>query len=343
MKIKSNLIPSIHIIVVLLPWLTWLALIKMTIPWWLENIISTPYIVILVVIIAFLCINKSPSKIRFISYVTVNLLLATIINNYQMGNTNIYSLKRGKIILNCNNNIAIFQFNMKYNDNIEDNNQLINYLIKEEYDLITLQGVHQQEKKLIINRLKGSYPFYIIGENENKSSVTDQLIFSRYPLKDVTYHKIIDGHPFISSEWIIPNKHTSTGANAILLYTLHPPSPRSKRLWEIRNSALNQLIESFIKDHKNGPLNSKAIVIGDLNIPKTSNRTSYLEELMHTKHINSWPNNDYLSIIFGLAIDHLWISKSAYICSRERIDSFNGSDHYAIKSKIVLNNIHYTP
>jgi hypothetical protein len=40
--------------------------------------------------------------------------------------------------------------------------------------------------------------------------------------------------------------------------------------------------------------------------------------------------------LFSLAIEHLWISKSATIRSRERIEQFILSDHYAIKRSLTL-------
>ncbi len=45
---------------------------------------------------------------------------------------------------------------------------------------------------------------------------------------------------------------------------------------------------------------------------------------MNTTFVNSWPKNSYALPIIGLAIDHFWISKSAVICSRQRIKNSTG-------------------
>ena len=58
---------------------------------------------------------------------------------------------------------------------------------------------------------------------------------------------------------------------------------------------------------------------------------------MNTEFVNSWPNKRYILSFFALAIDHLWVSKPASICARQRINKFTWSDHYAIKTQVDFN------
>lgn len=331
---------KIHqVVLVLMPCLIWLVLLKVNTPWWLENTLSTPLVLLVILLILLLFITKYVSKLQAAAYFIINLCLALFINNIQISDDGNINLE--KIAYGCNNSLKFFQFNMKFNSNEDDIDKLTAYLIKENFELITLQGVPQQSKKPLIEKLNYYYPFYIIGENKQKRLITDQIVFSLHAFENVNYHEIKSGSPLISSDWLIPRTDSDKigELRTINLYTLHPPSPRNKKLWETRNTVLNQLNEAIKKQKVIHENHKKTIVMGDLNLPRHSERIDDIKNLMHTKHINSWPNHTYLSTWFGLAIDHFWISKSAYICSRNRVDMFYGSDHYAIKTRVFIDNI----
>ena len=325
-----------HFILIISPCIIWLTLLNISTPWWLENLLSTPLIIVLIALILLVIVIKYVSSIQFFVHLIANLCIAIIINNVQFFDENPHIKVSAKNESGCNNSKNFFQFNMKFNNNEKDIDKLVDYLIKDDFELITLQGVPQQEKGTLIKKLQSAYPYHIRGEKHKENIITDQLIFSRHSFKNITYHIIDDTSPLISSDWLVPvtSNRDNVKLKTINLYTLHPPSPRNKKLWETRNTVLNKLNQDLMKKKLN-TLENTTIVIGDLNLPKNTERIRYIDNLMHTIHINSWPNYKYLSTVFGIAIDHFWISKTAHICSRDRIDRFNGSDHYAIKTKIL--------
>jgi endonuclease/exonuclease/phosphatase (EEP) superfamily protein YafD len=197
------------------------------------------------------------------------------------------------------------------------------------YHLITLQGVSEQSKQRIIEKLNPYYPYFIRSENSRQQVYSDQLLFSLYAFSKIRYYRYNDISYLVSSQWQSP-------FGDINLYTLHPPSPRNEKLWQIRNKTLYQLkyaIESL--SQKSSSMKS-SIVIGDLNISKNSSRIKLLTQGMNTEFVNSWPKIGYVLPYFGLAIDHFFVSKAATICNRQRINQFSWSDHYAIKTRVYF-------
>jgi len=313
----------IAFILILLPTIIWTLMKQVHSPWWLENLASTPfslvaiYLVIMLAFISFLSIQQA------IIYFTINFFLALYLNNTVIFNNQ-----------DCADPVSIFQFNIKYQEGGNQLTPLIEHLINERYDLIALQGVSQRSKRQLIEKLSPYFPYFISGGSAEKDVISDQLLFSRYAFANISYVK--DGqHAFlITSQWQLP-------FDEINLYSLHPPSPRNEELWQTRNKTLYQLKYAL----NNLPLDTlseekasvkKSLVIGDLNLSKHSKRMNILKEGMHSRSVNSWPNKPYIPMLFGLAIDQLWLSNSASICARQRINQFTWSDHYAIKTQLNL-------
>ena len=301
----------------LLPSFIWLSLKQIHSPWWLENILSTPFIILAIyTVLIFPLIYFVPYQ-HCIGYFFINFIFAIYLNNAS-GFSNLITLNN-KV---CTDPVTFFQFNMKYTENAFELDELIEHLIAGQYHLIALQGVSQKSKKQIVERLNPYYPYFIRGESDYQQVYTDQLLFSHYAFSSIKYYK--NGHNafLISSLWQLP-------FNEINLHTLHPPSPRNESLWQVRNKTLYQLKHAL----KASSLKN-SLVIGDLNISKHSSRIKLLNQGMNTQFINSWPKKPYVFAFLGLVIDHLWVSKPANICTRQRINKFSWSDHYAIKSKV---------
>jgi hypothetical protein len=306
-------------ILLMLPSLLWYFLKQLYSPWWLENFFSTPVIILMIYcILMIFVIYYLPIKLG-LTCLLVNLFLVCLFNNESNYNNSKYLNQTM-----CAEPVKIFQFNMKYTENMDDIERLTAFLFGSRYHLITLQGVSQQVKAKLIERLNPYYPYFINGENHQKQVFSDQLIFSSFGFANITYGKNFQSAYLISSQWLLADK-------IIDLHTLHPPSPRSEVLWKARNKVLYQL-----KTKVNKPAENLVMIIGDLNISKHSKRVSVFTKDMNTLFVNSWPNKPYFPAFFALAIDHLWLSKSATICMRRRIDEFNWSDHYAIESEIFF-------
>jgi len=301
----------ISLLLIVLPSVIWLFIKQIHSPWWLENILSTSFIILAIYIILMLMVIYFVPNIHYLSYFLINFILALLLNN-TVNFSNI----------DCTKPVIFFQFNMKYSEKEHQLNELIEHLISTPYHLITLQGVSRQIKREIVDKLSPHYPYFILGEHESQQVYSDQLLFSQYGFSNIKYYP--EGHNsfLITSQWKLP-------FSDIKLHTLHPPSPRSEKLWQTRNKTLYQL-----KDSLKSSLLKNSLVTGDLNLSGHSGRIELLKQQMNTEIINSWPNNLFTPSLFGLAIDHFWVSKPATICSRERIDKFSWSDHYAIKTQV---------
>jgi len=304
----------IALLLILLPSSTWLLLRQVHSPWWLENSLSTPFIIIFIYIILLLVLNHFISMQQCLVYFAINVVLAICLNNAITVDND-----------HCFESIDVFQFNIKYIEEESELSELIDHLIIEQYHLITLQGVSQQTKQKFIERLSPYYPHFIRGESWRQQVQSDQLLFSRFAFTNTKYFNSGDHAFLITSQWKLP-------VRAINLLALHPPSPRNEELWHQRNRTLYR-----VQHELNNLSERSSLVVGDLNLSKHSNRLNSLRQGMNTKFVNSWPNKPYIFSFWGLAIDHLWVSKPAKICSRQRIDKFTWSDHYAIKTQIHFN------
>ncbi len=309
--------------------LIWRLLRQVDSPWWLENILSTPFSIIIIclalmIVFSYFFVYQQSLNYCLIYYlngVVISIVLATCLNNISVTNKKV-----------CIDPVTFFQFNIKYTEKTHDITALVEHLIEERYHLVALQGVSQKSKNLIINKLNPYYPNFIRGENKHQQVYSDQLLFSRYAFTNIQYYK--NGHSsfLLSSQWHLP-------FSVINLYSLHPPSPRNERLWQARNKSLYQL-ESALKNSagassfENSSLVRQSLIIGDLNLSKHSNRIHNLKQGMNTEFVNSWPHKPYIASAFGLAIDHFLVSKPTIICSRQRLNEFSWSDHYAIKTEV---------
>ena len=307
-------------IVILLPSLIWYLMRKVHSPWWLENAASTPFTILIIYLVLMLVFIFFLSIKQCFIYLLVNFILSLFL-------INLATLSHSVSFNNepCIDSITIFQFNIKYHEADNELKPLIEHLITEKYHLIALQGVSQQSKLQLIEKLSPHYPYFIRGESPHQQAFSDQLLFSRYAFANINYYKNAHSSFLISSQWQLPFTN-------INLHSLHPPSPRNEVLWQTRNKTLYQLKDALKKS-----TGKYSLVIGDLNLSKHSNRINNLKQGMNSVLVNSWPNKRYILPFFALAIDHLWVSKPVTICARQRINKFNWSDHYAIKTQLDFN------
>jgi hypothetical protein len=319
----------IPLIFILIPSLIWLLLKRVHSPWWLENFLSTPFVILVIYSVLMLTLIYFVSYLDYLVYFLVNFILAVLLNNTGTFN-NIVNFNNAGTLKEqvCIDPVTFFQFNIKYTENEHELNELIEHLVAGQYHLITLQGVSHRSRQQIIDKLSPYYPYFIRGESrEHQHVYTDQLIFSSYAFSNIKYFNNNSSSSLISSQWQLPYSE-------INLHTLHPPSPRNEKLWQKRNKTLYQLKHAL----NTSPVKSSSIknllVIGDLNLSKHSSRIKMLMQGMNTEFVNSWPKNRYMLPFLGLAIDHFWVSKPANVCFRQRINKFSWSDHYAVKTQV---------
>jgi len=310
----------IPLVLVITPSVTWVLLKQLYSPWWLENISSTPLVILLLYLILMVALLPYLSYIHCITYFAANVTIVIALNNIPLQSAELRA-----------ETYRLFQFNMKYRDTKQELDELLEYLNDEEYHLIALQGVSQQAKQHIIEKLSPNYPNFITGESREVDVYSDQLVFSPFSFSGIKYYKTDHSALLISSTWHL-------GEEAVDLYTLHPPSPRNEKLWLKRNKVLYQLKQALNYAKQEAQPERGAIIIGDLNLSKHSSRLTGIFTDMDTRPVNSWPNFIFIPSFLALAIDHVWVSKGVSICARERVGQYAWSDHYPIKTCLTLDN-----
>jgi len=300
-------------LILILPSVVWVLLPPIYSPWYIENLLSSPF----VILVGFLIL-----MITLYHHFNIKMVILCFALNCGVIGATVYKNITKKERFNCSDTMTIFQFNNMYNASHTD--KLIRYLEKERYDLVALQEISPQVRKTLIKALSPFYPYFINGISNIKHIETDQLIFSQYRFTHTKYHQQFSASHLIQTRWHI-------GSSPVQLFTLHSPSPRTHELWRRRNLTFYQSVGQIKL-----LANEKVILVGDFNLSNYSSRIEQFSEGISADYIGSWPNLKYLPAYFTLAIDHVFVSDSSKTCSRERINNFEYSDHYPILTKIVL-------
>jgi endonuclease/exonuclease/phosphatase (EEP) superfamily protein YafD len=299
--------------ILVFPAIFWLFIGPIYSPWYAENLFSSP----LIILLSSLTLN-----LVFIRYIKIKtVLICFIVNVFIVAVCSLRNIGKSDST-RCNNPINVFQFNINYDH--KHTNRLSRFLNKNQYDLVVLQEISPLTRAALIKNLSPFYPYFITGVSHLKHLETDQLILSRYRFTDTQYHLQLSTSHLIQTQWHVNQKN-------INLFTLHPPSPRTHDLWKKRNLTFYQLL-----DQVNILDNEKVLLVGDFNLSSYSSRMEQFTRALSWSFIGSWPNSSNFPAYFTLAIDHIFVDLSTKICSRERIDNFNYSDHYPILTKISL-------
>ncbi len=295
------------------PSFIWLVRPDVYSPWYLENLLASPLVILIAyIILLVLLVNYLKTKIVIYTFMLHLSIIGTLITI----DSSLHSSKQ------CNNRISVFQFNNRYNEN--DNRKLVSLLMGTNYDLVVLQEISPLARKELINQLSPIYPYFVTGISLAEHIATDQLILSQHPFTKEKYFKHQNNSHLIQMKWHYTNE-------TIHLFTLHPPSPRTKELWKKRNNTLYQLA-SQIKLLKSESI----LIVGDFNLSSFSARIKLFTTTLNGSFKGSWPNIQNILPFLTVAIDHVFINSNMMICSRERIDVVNYSDHYPIITHISL-------
>lgn len=296
------------------PTLVWVGLSFYESTWWVENIVAYPAIFL----------------------ITYWLLGSALLLGKQWGAGCVCFLLSGVFWLlapqshhvvsaRCVTPITVTQFNLYYGN--KDVNAFVNYLIKEQSDLVVLQEVAPEVGDKL-QSLSDIYP-YIYGGQEGVGYPSSQMILSKGALKNMSVYMTPDEQAIIRGTWY-PDRQV-----AMTLVAAHPPSPRDKPLWYRRN-ALIRTIESINELYPSDEI----MVVGDFNLSSVSLRFSDIFPTYQTVPVSSWPNwaEAFPTPDFSMiAIDHLWLKSSTSgrrICERKSVSSPNGSDHKMVVTKV---------
>lgn len=304
----------INWLVVFCPTLIWLAFALRDVSWWTENIVAFPSLFLvsyLVFALVFSLFRQWAHAISCLMFSVVFWLLTPV--------------SQQKLTSECANPIRVGQFNTFYGNS--DINQVLNFLLSQELDLVVLQEVAPEVGERL-KTLSDVYPFQYGGQT-GVGYPSSQMILSQTELTNMSVFMTPDQQAVIKGKWR-PSKH-----QAFTLITAHPPSPRSKELWYRRN-ALIRTIASLTVEYPN----DETLIVGDFNLSSISLRYSKLFPEFQSAPVASWPkwSVDVKTPAWTMiSIDHLWLkSTERKICQRQSLDTPNGSDH-----KFVLTQIGY--
>ncbi|MFT5879369.1 MAG: endonuclease/exonuclease/phosphatase (EEP) superfamily protein YafD [Moritella sp.] len=291
--------------------------------WWLDNLINLQlqwsFFAILLVLINIKYIQQ------YVIPLSIVYFLIIAYNQVPLYLSNKSPLQDREIL-------TIAQLNIRYkNPNIDE---LIFKISTSAYDVIVLQEVadYQHEE---IKKLTRYYP-YSIGIKPLESSPSGLALFSKWPIVNKKIHDMghTKGH-FI--EAIIQTPKTST---PVQIYALHPSSPRTEKLWQLRNATLDyvahQVASSFLQ---------YKIVIGDINTTPWSTEFKYLEKISSLTntaagfgYIPSWSysnRNNLIRVLSSAYIDHCLVSNSFNVIKKE-YQVVKGTDHVLIFTKLGI-------
>jgi endonuclease/exonuclease/phosphatase (EEP) superfamily protein YafD len=291
--------------------------------WWLDNLINLQLQWSLFAILLML-INIKYIQQYVIPFTTAYFLIIAY------NHVPLYLLD--KIPLQDREILNIAQLNIRYeNPNIDE---LIFKISTSAYDVIVLQEVADNRHEEI-KTLMQYYP-YSIGTKPLESSPSGLALFSRWPIVNKKIHDMghIEGHII---EAIIQTPKTSM---PVQIYALHPSSPRTEKLWHLRNATLDyvahQVASSFLQ---------YKIIIGDINTTPWSTEFKYLEKISSLTntaagfgYIPSWSysnRNNLIRVFSSAYIDHCLVSDSFRVIKKE-YQVIKGTDHVLILTKLGI-------
>ena len=213
-----------------------------------------------------------------------------------------------------------------------DPREFVAFLIRQQPDIVVTQETTPAFQEAI--RHSGLFPFESSGDLRARD---DKKVFSRFPVREET--------PVAEPAGSVPlARHPlrlllDTPSGPVVLYAVHPESPRSPERWRQRNLYLEALTQSVLLEPKALPV----IVAGDWNTPPWSGyfrdffeRTGYRSVLGRP-----WPaTTRFLMrlqnyVLFGAAIDHVALSPGLTM-SQWKVGPKFGSNHLPVVVDIGL-------
>jgi len=316
-SVSNAVIYLLNLIVLLMLILPLLA-IKITI-WWLDNLGSLQ-LQWSVVALLLLFINIHKGK-KHLSALLLLFLLAVIYQQVSASHVN----KAQQLTAQT---LKIAQLNIHYQNPHID--KLLLTLNTADYDLLVLQEVGDDQRQKITT-LQQTYPYFIAD-----TATSDLALFSKWPIVDRKTHDLgyKGGHII---EAIVQSPKDSSPVH---IFALHPASPRSADLWQVRNATLE-----YVAQQAHASLLPSKIIIGDLNTTPWSAQFQHLQKdsrLTYTSnaiaYIPSWSynsSNPLIRLLSSAYIDHCLISDSLNVI-RKDYQSIPGSDHQLLVTELGM-------
>lgn len=310
---------NIYLFLICLPNFLYIFEENIVFPWYLDNLQSLHnlfYYYYLFLFILLLC--KKETIFLFF------LLFLSIVFYFNQKNENYIKINHSNY-----KEFSVLQYNMFFNDKALFDIVELAYI--EEPDFIILQELSVDMGVRAYKQFLSKYP-YSVGLKENEKFPSQQLFMSKYPISNVQIKN------FFNKKYKLIEAVVSIDNINVLIYIMHPPSPKNKKNWNIRNEFLAKVNNSLISQKL------PFILIGDLNISRYSNKFS---DIFKKEHYNfNFLLNDYSWRAFCISyinkcllmseIDHTISSKNIFLKSKKTYKHYKNSDHYPLYSEFFI-------
>lgn len=207
-----------------------------------------------------------------------------------------------------------------------DPREFVAFLIREQPDIVVTQETPVIFEDAIRN--SGLFPFE---SSRDMRATDDKKVFSRFPIRDEVQLSDTAGAPYLERHPMRLVLDTPSGP--LVLYAVHPDSPRSVARWKQRNLYLETLTHYVSQEPKMLPV----IVAGDWNTPPWSGYFRDFFERTGFRYMqgHGWPaTTRFLTrfqsfMTFGAAIDHVALSPNITMADWQVGPKF-GSNHLPV-------------
>ena len=195
--------------------------------------------------------------------------------------------------------------------------------------------VTEETRRSFVEAVRGSglYPFETEGD---LSLADDKKVFSRYPIRE---YRQLDDLPGCKVERHAMRLVIVPPAGPIVVYALHPDTPRSIEQWHERNAYFERLAAAILSEAPGTPV----VLAGDWNMPPHSAffRRFFAATGYRFARPGPWPPVTRFATrlsrfgYFGSAIDHVAISPEIRMTGWQR-GSDIGSNHLPVVVDLAL-------
>jgi endonuclease/exonuclease/phosphatase (EEP) superfamily protein YafD len=195
--------------------------------------------------------------------------------------------------------------------------------------------ITEETSRRFAEAIRGS-GLYAFESDFGLSEGDDKKVFSRYPIRDYIQLDNLPGKPV--------RRHAArmvvdTPGGPLVVYAVHPDTPRSLWQWQYRGRYFERLAHSLAAERPDTPI----VVAGDWNLPAHSGifRSFFSETGLRFARPGYWlPVTRFSTklaryIYFGSTIDHVAVSSAVRVTGWSRGDDI-GSNHLPVIVDLAL-------
>ena len=292
-------------------------------PWWFDNLLGLQwqwaFLAILSIVTGLFCL---PAIARWLLPIYLLLVLANFAGLYVPDEP---ANAKGT-------DFSIAQLNLSYDNPVAAT--IFSELLAADHDLLVIQEVSDKQVTLL-QSLRGHYP-HAMGSMSLTSHSPGHVLLSKWPLRKRRIHNLGYADGSVIDAEFVPGDQ----GQAVRILALHPAAPRTRALWQMRNSTL-----AFIAREVGSSQLPRQVVVGDLNATPWS---AAFRQLLRDGGLSasgdghgylptwSWLNSiPVLRLLTSAYIDHCLVT-SGLVVSAKHSRIVPGSDHRLVVTRLQL-------